>query len=63
MTLATELMGVEMTLTCPYCGFANIRNGIGFRCIQHLVCGGCSLPIRMNYNDKLALFDRYGRQG
>jgi hypothetical protein len=59
MTLSGRLTKVILAHPCPHCGNLFHKAGAWFQFIGRYKCEACKQAVRLTYNDKLALFDRY----
>ena len=59
MALSPKLYSVDLALICPHCDHVLIKPGRWFKAAKRFKCEACKHEIRLNYSDKLALFQEY----
>ena len=58
MPLSTQLLHVDLTLECKYCGHPITMTGEWFRVVHRFTCVGCKREVPIAYSDKVALFKK-----
>lgn len=59
MVLSNELYDVDLTFECPHCDHRLVRKGSRFALLSSYKCPGCGRNVRINYDDKVKLFDKH----
>ncbi len=59
MPLSTQLLQVDLTLECKYCGRSITKTGEWFRVVHRFMCAGCKREVPIAYSDKVALFKKH----
>jgi hypothetical protein len=59
MPLSLRLRDMDLTLECKHCGWPLIKNGFWFITVSHFRREGCKREVRIPYDEKVALFERY----
>lgn len=62
MPLSNELRDVFIELQCPACSHPFTRMGSWVKTIAGFRCDGCGETVRIGYEQKLAIFERYLRK-
>jgi len=60
MPLSPSLHRTEMSFPCPHCGHVVTKDGSWFRARAHFPCPACHEDVKLSYQDKVALFAKYG---
>jgi DNA-directed RNA polymerase subunit RPC12/RpoP len=59
MALSPKFLTVEMTWVCPHCGDPVVATGEWFQYTSTFTCKRCHRRVRLVYEEKLALFEKY----
>jgi transposase-like protein len=62
MPLSNELRDVAIEFQCPACAHPTVKMGSWVRTIGSFKCDGCKAKVRIGYEHKLAMFERYMRK-
>lgn len=60
--LSDELRDVPIEFQCPACSHPIVRMGSWLKTIAAFRCDGCGDKVRIGYEEKLAIFERYLRK-